>query len=631
MGGVQQPVPGASRRTVLRTGATVAALGAGGGLVRPARAAGSAAPEGPVAGGAVAGEQPARMAMHVHASFSEGTGSMEAHLQQAVAAGFDVLWWTEHDQRMVAHGYRRAVHFHGPTERENGYAWTWSVARSGSFASDVSSWVDSPVSPHDTGAPGALRLRAVSRGAAAAVLRQDGAAAHQLIRTSLAGQRIRIDVLPVARSRKAWVGVEVVTSYRPARDGRPAGVYRVSYRIGGPGTPGTKVRSGTSAVVTLAAPRGAWARLELDPARDLGDTFGIDGRDASTYGLSVAVSSSGSVPAEAVFDNLRFVRTLNDGQEPLAVQRALMAGYATEFPSVVQHQGIEMSHTATHVNWFGGRPTLPDLDGWPVSAPQDWAETERVVDAIHATGGIASYNHPFGTTSRTLSETQQESLRRSVARTLLDRRALTADLLEVGYPRRGGVTLDRHASAWDSCSANCLFLTGTGVSDDHSGQDWLGQQSNFATSAWTPSGARDQASLLRALRGGRAFFHDAARFRGTLDLLVDGAAPMGSVTVARAASRTVRVLGSGLPAGSRVHVVDGLVSYAGSASPDPRLRPRSFAASGDVAVDLAVNTETERFVRVEVRDPSGRQIAFSNPVWLLRDQPPGGIPAARSV
>jgi hypothetical protein len=36
-------------------------------------------------------------------------------------------------------------------------------------------------------------------------------------------------------------------------------------------------------------------------------------------------------------------------------------------------------------------------------------------------------------------------------------------------------------------------------------------------------------------------------------------------------------------------------------------------------------------VRVEVRAADGTAIALSNPVWLLRDTPEGGIPRHRSV
>ena len=180
-------------------------------------------------------------------------------------------------------------------------------------------------------------------------------------------------------------------------------------------------------------------------------------------------------------------------------------------------------------------------------------------------------------------------------------------------------------------SSNGVFLTGSGVSDDHSGRDWLGQQLHFVTSVWTPSGTRAEGALVQALRGGRAFFSDPARFRRTIDLLGDGAAPMGSVMVSTATTRSVRVLGSGWPAGSTFQVVDGLVGYAQRHLARPAGAAEQHQRRVRVDVALAVDTRTSRFVRLVVRDASGQEVGLSNPVWLLRDQPPGGIPAAREV
>jgi hypothetical protein len=52
---------------------------------------------------------PVSMAMHIHGSFSEGIASMDAHLEQARRNGVDVIWWTDHDFRREAHGYRQAI------------------------------------------------------------------------------------------------------------------------------------------------------------------------------------------------------------------------------------------------------------------------------------------------------------------------------------------------------------------------------------------------------------------------------------------------------------------------------------------------------------------------------------------
>jgi hypothetical protein len=42
-----------------------------------------------------------------------------------------------------------------------------------------------------------------------------------------------------------------------------------------------------------------------------------------------------------------------------------------------------------------------------------------------------------------------------------------------------------------------------------------------------------------------------------------------------------------------------------------------------------IDTTKSRFVRTQVLDSSGAVIGLSNPVWLLRSTPPGGIPAPR--
>lgn len=47
------------------------------------------------------------MAMHIHGSFSEGMASYGAHLRQPRRTGVNVIWWTDHDFRVAAHGYRQ--------------------------------------------------------------------------------------------------------------------------------------------------------------------------------------------------------------------------------------------------------------------------------------------------------------------------------------------------------------------------------------------------------------------------------------------------------------------------------------------------------------------------------------------
>src|SRR5262249_17413400 len=62
----------------------------------------------------------------------------------------------------------------------------------------------------------------------------------------------------------------------------------------------------------------------------------------------------------------------------------------------------------------------------------------------------------------------------------------------------------------------------------------------------------------------------------------------------------------------------------------PRRRARPLKWSGNsrsFTSTLKVDTSKDSFVRTQVFDSSGTLIGLSNPVWLLRKAPPGGIRA----
>ncbi|WP_435881317.1 hypothetical protein [Streptosporangium subroseum] len=121
-----------SRRHVLKTAAAVAAIGAGRLSLGPQPLA--LAAEATTKGAA---SRPVSMAMHIHASWGEGNGTMRGHLDQATRAGIDVLWWTEHDFRMAEHGYPNLVHMNGPAEQVNGVAILVSRSRNFGYGIQV--------------------------------------------------------------------------------------------------------------------------------------------------------------------------------------------------------------------------------------------------------------------------------------------------------------------------------------------------------------------------------------------------------------------------------------------------------------------------------------------------------------
>jgi hypothetical protein len=67
------------------------------------------------------------------------------------------------------------------------------------------------------------------------------------------------------------------------------------------------------------------------------------------------------------------------------------------------------------------------------------------IATIHAAGGLASYNHPYGTTAGSvLPAATQDSTMAKVATSLLTNKAFGCDIIEVGYQLRSRIDLDHH-------------------------------------------------------------------------------------------------------------------------------------------------------------------------------------------
>jgi hypothetical protein len=586
------------------------------------------------------------MAMHVHSSFSEQSGSMDSQLYQAATNGVDVLWWTDHDARMLGIGYRRTVHFTSLTSEPGGHgqrgAWHWTAQRSGPLAgSSGGGIVHVPSSPADPVAGGSLHVTARSRTGALAKFGYyaDSHPAGWNYRDNLAGQSLTIDVLLTDGWHSGYLELLIGTSRHQAAGGRPAGDYALSYRFVPPGRPARRAAHGMTGVITIPVRPNSrtdrWSTITIRPARDIAELWpDMDYRDFALWQLTLSAASDGE-PVGGYFDYLRFSRKLS-GDVQFRMQAKMAAELSLRYPGVRQRQGLEVSWGVPHINWFGGDVAVPDYNGVSLGGYSRFLR-QSVIPQIHASGGLASYNHPFGYGDPpALSPGRQDRLVAKVARALLPgrghRAALGADLLEVGYHLREGVDIAHHAALWDVMSRNAVFLTGTGTSDDHFGHDWLGIPNNWVTSAWATSIA--EADLIAALAAGRAWSGSLAAYRGSLDLLVDRACPMGSVSVSRLTSRRLAVTATGVPARGSVRVLQGEVDYAGDAGLAANTKiigsyPAATLARGKVR--QSVDTRKASFVRAEVLGPAGQVIGLSNPVWLLRSAPPGGVPGPRSV
>jgi hypothetical protein len=585
------------------------------------------------------------MAMHVHSSFSEQQGSMDAQLFQATANSVDVLWWTDHDFRMDGMGYRDTVHFTSLTKEAGGpgqgSAWDWQMRRSGPLSSGSGGGIVSkPISPSDPDPHGSLSLTAQTQTrsqTASFGYYANCQPAGWNYRDNLTGQSLSIDVLLNPGWADGYLEMLISSSYHEASAGRPAGLYSLAYQFVPSGSRGrvAQQNAGIITVPVMPPKPGEWTTVTVTPSDDIAALWpDLDYRDFALWGLTLSAVSTGD-EVSGYFDYLNFDRTISGG-EFFSQQAEMMTGLAGKYPAVSQEQALEVSWRLPHVNWFGGGVAIPH---YPSMELKKWAPyLENVlIPQIHKSGGLVSYNHPYGPYEiPMLPPAEQEKLMRQLATAMLPGAngvaALGADLLEVGYVVRNGVDLAHHVGLWDVMSRNSVFLTGNGVNDDHHGLDWFGSSNNWVTSGWAPSPA--QADLLSALAAGRSWCGSLDGFRGgTLDLLVDDSCPMGSVSLSRLTRRQLGVMASGIPAQGSLQVVQGTVDYAGAADPQPDTAVIASYSAADLAsgqARLAVDTSAGSFVRTQVLDAAGNVIALSNPAWLLRNMPPNGIPGPRA-
>lgn len=608
----QSPRRAFSRRSLL---AGLVVLGAAAGCTPTVRAARpSGTPRAVPHPGAV------RMGMHLHASASEGVGSMRSQLAQAATHGFDVAWFTEHDWRRRRLLFRPSWSF-VPEEKVYGGVWTLDpVPDEGRPAGGSGGrLVPDPTSPHDP-APrkASLRLRATGTTADPATVgyrvHAEGTSRANY-RGRLAGRALSVDVLATRASADAWAELLLTLSHHPGSGQRPSGVIELLYRLR-PGQARRVSTQGTRAVVELPLTPGDWQTLAVDVVSDLHDAWpDIDPRDNALHDIALRATSQNRAPVEVCFGYLRFDEQA--GYDAVGVEHDLLAAYASQEPGVLGLVGTEIS-LGPHLNQFGGTQAPYDYGAVATLSPR-LDVVPSVIDFIHAQGGLASVNHPS-------APGDPATAARSIALHLLAQGART-DILEVGYGSAGA--LPQHLAAWDTLSRNGLFVTGNGVSDDHSGQKWESLGARYYTTAWAST--RSEGALMDALAGGRVFVGYLGSYDGTLDMTVDDAAPMGAVSVATTTTRRLRLSISGLPDGGAVQVLRGAVDRPGSRDPGPNTSVVATLGARDLAArpEREITTGEDCFHRAQVIDRDGAVVAFGQPIWTLQSAPAPSVPPSR--
>jgi hypothetical protein len=325
-------------------------------------------------------------------------------------------------------------------------------------------------------------------------------------------------------------------------------------------------------------------------------------------------------------------------------ERSIKAAYASQFPDLLMPRGREISYYDRHLNAYGS-DLIPDYSSTPNVWSNDpgWSFSSSITQQVKATGGLVSFNHPFGTgESAPTDATSQSAALQRVFQDLFTNGVCGVDILEVGYQQRGSMKVDKavvsadigtHQRLWDMLSRNGFYLTGNGATDNHTGGvgSWRKDANRFVTYVWAK--AVTETDLLAGLRAGRAYVGELSSFTGSLDLLVDDVVPMGAVSVRPdLRTRTLRIFAARLPTNSAVRVVQGPVDHPGTATLDSgtvavQTVPVSALANGSANVGLS--TGRSSFVRLDVLSSGGRTIGFSNPIWLLKEPSVRPVPPAR--
>jgi hypothetical protein len=601
--------------------------------------AGPAAPIDVVTGKGA--ERPFSVQLHVHGSFSEGVGSMDSHSREALEVGADVIWWSDHDFRIGS--YRHVSRFgfedwQEPIDRDE----VWSVrsdqelergpkllALDGRRA--VADGRGSFESENPVEGARSLRIIATSGGPEfrSRLYRLRASQRHLQRRPLASGVTLHLSVFPEDLGPDARAVVELRLSEHAA-PGIGFEAHELRYVLSE--APGEPFRQGPSYRIPLGFRPGEWNHYALPISRHAAEGFpSFEAGDDSLHRILIGLEVRRGARAVARFDALRIEQEI-EGPAAFQRQAELIDAVAARYPGVRQLQGIEISYTHPHLNEFSEAPELLDYDDLveaeallsgdpPRLDPERFRRlvARRAVAVAHGRGGLVSINHMFGTGGE---GDRPVRTREAALEELAEERLYGADLLEVGYPDRGGYSLADHLWAWDQLAGRGLHPVGTGVSDSHGGpeQRWRTGRNNFVS--WIYAASSGPADLIEGLRAGRVYFGDLNRFRGSLDLISSRGFRMGRIVVTDRPQAELAIEVEGARAGDELQIVES----GRTARRDP-VRGSSERRQHTLELD----PDGGGFVRVAVFGADDRAVVLSNPIHFVRQPPAGGIPAARAA
>jgi hypothetical protein len=587
----------------------------------------------------VPGKTAYSLQMHVHGSYSEGPASMEMHSAEAADVGADVIWWSDHDWRIASF---RHVSSYGFEELEE------SVDHNEPWRAQLPDEVDarkgireaSGSRPRNASAgltekrarTGKRSLRIEGQADASGdlqtlIYRLYADRARQM-RPLGSSPTLHVSIFPERVSPNARAVVIIHLSDHPR--GLEPVPYILRYELDNEMV--APQRRGSTLHIPLKFREGQWndysLALTADTSKGFPESHGADNR---LGGIAFGIEAREEATAIAYFDELGITQQLH-GQDAFERQARLIEDVGTGFPGLRQHQGLEVSYAGPHINLFLERPRMIDHSELLAGAlgdrvvskadlPTITSEiTRKIVEDVHGNHGLVSMNHPWGL--EVASETKPRKADRNKLLTrMIASRAHDADLLEVGYRRRGRRDIGDHLWLWDQLALAGIHTVGTGVSDYHgfAGQRWRTGANNFLS--WIYADSTDKRDLIAGMGAGRVFFGDIAKFDGTIDLTTDAGFRMGQIVVTDRARDRVTVELSAAKRGDRLR----LVRSGERVAEVPIPHDGEFRHGVDITLDGLRPTT----IRAELCGRPSDCFLYSNPITYVRQRPDREYPSGR--
>jgi hypothetical protein len=578
--------------------------------------------------------------LHVHGSFSEGSGSIASGSHEARNVGLDLLWWSDHDSYFTQYHLLSTFSFEGWTETAPTNE-TWipngpgELISTKSFALESATGVDTysaTITPEESYAESnSLKLTTSSGGPDfKQVFYEFTSSSTRLKRPLAADISLQLAVLPRDPTPDARVVIKTILSlHEPVPPAVDWEQYEVWYYFTDDSL-ATASRNGKIYSVPVSYVKDQWNIINLPVTQDAITGFSyLVGIDNSLFKLSLGVESRLGATAVAYFDDLHILSPISDHDSLFHLQQSLLDSLQLRIPEVMQLQGAEISDFI-HLNEFGDEIVLPDYDaiaqeGGYMDA-NGWIEDQvgfktycgqYLINEAHDRGNVVSYNHMFGTSPLgSGGPDPQQTLD-----DLLSVGVYGADILEVGYRARGGQDLATHLWMWDQLARNQVCLVGVGVSDSHSMTPGASARMNNRMVSWIYADSPMPMDLVDGMKRGRVYFGDLIEFDGTMDLSTSTGFAMGQIIVSDKANTAVTISIDGLESGDEIRTI-----WAGQ-------HVNTYFATASQFSQLEVypiDPDSGTFLRVEVYGTGGVEKVFSNPIYFTTRLPVSGISAYKA-